>query len=355
MTRADAEFETSPAGSGEQPGRARPRSGGIGPAFRPQPWTVGAHRQTLLGYLSRRGLRWPGPVEELVVDAGGDVRLLCLASWQPGARREQPALVLVHGLGGGADAGYMVAVGWRAWQLGWHVVRMNLRGAGASEPLCPRLYNAGLTADLLAVLRDVAQQARAVALAGFSLGANLALLAASRDAHEAPRELLGVAAVSPPTDLSACADRLDARDNRLYRHYFMANLRAAYRRRQARLPGSYAAGRERGLRSIRGYDEAITAPYGGFRDAADYYARSSAGPHLRTLAYPTLMLSAADDPLIPTDSVTRWPLPTGTPVLRELLPTGGHLGFVAKSHAPGRFWAADRVVAWLDERAQQAD
>lgn len=321
-----------------------------GADFRPAPWTVGAHRQTLLGYWSRRGLRWPGPVEDLVVDAGGDVRLLCLASWQAGARRSRPALVLVHGLGGRADAGYMVAVGWRAWQLGWHVVRMNLRGAGASEPLCPRLYNAGLTSDLLAVLQAVGREAGRVALAGFSLGANLALLAASRDAGDAPPELIGVAAVCPPADLSACAERLDAPDNRLYRHYFISNLREAYRRRQARLPGSYAQGRERGVRSIRAYDEAITAPYGGFRDAADYYARSSAGPHLGALAFPTLIVSAADDPLIPADSVTRWALPKGVPVVRELLPTGGHLGFVAESNSLGRFWAADRVLAFLEER-----
>ena len=54
--------------------------------------------------------------------------------------------------------------------------------------------------------------------------------------------------------------------------------------------------------------EAITAPYGGYADAADYYARSSAGPWLAAIDRPALVLAAADDPMIPGESLTRWPL-----------------------------------------------
>ena len=54
--------------------------------FQPYPLTAGGHRQTLLGYLSRRQLYWRPPSEDVVVDAGDDVRLLLRASWQPGPR-----------------------------------------------------------------------------------------------------------------------------------------------------------------------------------------------------------------------------------------------------------------------------
>src|SRR5207245_4591261 len=90
------------------------------------------------------------------------------------------------------------------------------------------------------------------------------------------------------------------------------------------------------------------AHYGGFRDAADYYERSSAGPQLVRIDRPTLILSAADDPMIPGESVARWPLPPPSLVQREILPTGGHVGFVAATSAPGRFWAAERVMAFLE-------
>jgi predicted alpha/beta-fold hydrolase len=154
--------------------------------------------------------------------------------------------------------------------------------------------------------------------------------------------------VSPPLDLAACADALERPQNRLYQLYFMHNLREGYRVRQRLRPDLYAAGRERGLRTVRAYDDAITAPYGGHGSAAEYYARSSAGPWLMAITNPALILAADDDPMVPGASVARWPLPASGVVQRQMLPTGGHVGFVAPSAAPVQFWAAERVVAFLD-------
>jgi predicted alpha/beta-fold hydrolase len=317
--------------------------------FNPHPWSRGGHRQTLLGYFARRNLVWTAPAEDMVVEAGPDVRLLLRASWQAD-RRAQPTLVLVHGLGGSDRAGYAIATGLHAHRMGWNVVRMNMRGAGDSESICPRLYNAGLDADLLAVLAAVAGLTPRIAVVGFSLGANLALLTAARNPAALPQSLLGVVGVSPPLDLAACADALGHRRNWFYEDWFMRELRAAYRRRQRLLPHVYESGREAATRSVRDYDEAITAVYGGYRDAADYYDRSSAGPLLTGIRHPTLILSAADDPLIPVQTVTAWALPESGLVEREVLPTGGHVGFVAPTEAPGRFWAGERLMSWLSAR-----
>ena len=321
-----------------------------GPArgrFRPHPLAVGGHRQTLLGYWCRRPLRWDLPTEDVVVDAGPDVRLLLRASWQPGLRETRPALLAIHGLGGWDASGYVLALGRLAWSQGFHVVRMNMRGAGDSDRLCARLYNAGLSSDLLAAVAAVAGQAPRVVVAGFSLGANLGLLAAGRESRSLPKGLAAVAAVSPPLDLAACADALGRPGNRLYQLYFMRALRAGYARRQRLRPDLFPAGRERGLRTVREYDEAITAPHGGYRDAVDYYARASAGPHLAKIELPALILAAADDPMIPLESVASWPLPASGVVRREITPTGGHVGFVGPTRAPGRFWAAERVMQFV--------
>jgi hypothetical protein len=324
-------------------------------SFAPPAWTAGGHRQTLLGFWSRRRLRWDESAEDLVVEAGDDVRLLARVTWQAGPREAAPALVLVHGLGGCDAAGYAIATGQLARARGWHVVRMNMRGAGDAEAVCARLYNAGLDGDLRAVLAAIAKEAPSVAVAGFSLGGNLALLALARGGDRLPAAVCAVAAVSPPLDLAACADAIDRPANRLYQSYFMRGLNAAYRRRQRRRPDLYEAGRERGLRSIREYDERITAPYGGFGSADEYYAASSAGPLLGALARPALVLAAADDPMVPADSVTRWPLPASGLVRREMTSTGGHMGFVGPTCAPGRFWAAERVMAFVSEAAGLAE
>lgn len=316
--------------------------------FRPPLFLRRGHLQTLAGYWARRGLRWTLPAEDVVVDLEEGLRLLLRASWQPD-RAARPTLLLVHGLGGDDRSTYTVATGMLAWSRGWNVVRMNLRGAGASEALCARLYHAGLDTDLLAALSVVAARTPRVAPVGFSLGANLVLLTLARQAGRLPAGVFASAAVSPPLDLSACADRLDRGSSRVYGRRYVRDLQRTYRRRQSLLPELYAAGRERGVRTIREYDDVITAHYSGFRDAADYYERSSAGPLLVRIDRPTLILAAHDDPMIPGESVARWPLPASGLVRREMLSTGGHVGFVGRTSAPGRFWAGERVMDFLGE------
>jgi uncharacterized protein len=315
--------------------------------FHPHPLAVGGHRQTLLGFWHRRKLRWTLPVEDVIVEAGQGIRLLLRASWQPGPRESRPALVTIHGLGGWDEASYGLATGAYAYGLGWHVLRMNMRGAGDSARICPRLYNAGLDTDLVAALSAVTRVAPRVAVVGFSLGANLSLLALGRCAPALPAGLLGVVAVSPPLDLAACVAALGRPANRLYQAYFLRNLRLSYRWRQSLCPELYEAGRELAPRTIREWDETITAPYGGYASADEYYARSSAGPYVSSLDRRVLILSAQDDPLVPAPSVTRWPLPRSGMVQREITRTGGHVGFVARCRAPGRFWAAERALRFL--------
>ena len=327
----------------------------LGRPFAPARWARGGHRQTLLGFWYRRHVTWDRPTEDLLVEVGDGVRLLLRASWQPGPREHRPALLLVHGLGGWDQAAYGLCTGDLAYRRGWHVVRMNMRGAGDSARVFAGLYNAGLDQDLVAALGAVARETPQVGVIGFSLGANLALLAVGRSREKVPGPVFGVAAVSPPLDLARCARRLEHPWNRPYQRYFMRNLRIAYQYRQRLRPDLYEAGRERSPRTIWQWDEAITAPYGGYTSAAEYYERSSAGPHVAGIRHPALIMAAEDDPMIPADSVSSWPLPTSGHVRREMVTTGGHVGFVAPTVAPGRFWAGERALAFLEEtRAQGA-
>jgi hypothetical protein len=225
---------------------------------------------------------------------------------------------------------------------------MNLRGCGDALRLCPILYNAGVSEDLLAVMHWVSARVRRVGLVGFSLGANLGLLTLARHRGDLPDPIAALVAVSPPLELADAADALDRQSNTIYQRYFLTRLRASYRRRQRLRPDLYQPECERSCRSLWEYDERITARYAGYRGARDYYQRSSAGPHLADIDRPVLILSARDDPLIPTPSVTRWSL---APQVRlELTETGGHVGFLGYSLARGGFWAADRTVSFLLER-----
>jgi len=303
--------------------------------------------QTALGFFHRRNLSWTLPVEDLIVESEPGIRILARATWQPGDRARAPALVLLHGMGGADESTYMLSMGQRAYAAGYHVVRANMRGAGASFEICPRLYNAGLEGDLLAVARQVATLTPRVALFGASLGANHVLLALGRSKDALPAEVRAAVAVSPPVDLLRCSDSLHDSSNRIYMSRFVTELKASYAQVQSLNPAFYAEGREKGVRTVREFDERITAPYGGFASVEDYYARSSAGHWLHQIDRPALILSAEDDPMIPPESIMRFAVPDSGVVTREILPTGGHLGFVARTTAPGRFWAAERALDFL--------
>lgn len=315
-------------------------------SFHPPWFARGGHVQTLLGFYHRRHLTWTLPSEDLIVESEPGIKVLARATWQPGNREASKALLLLHGMGGSDVSSYMISMGLHAWSAGWHVIRMNMRGAGDSWRTCPRLYHAGLEGDLVAMARRVAAETPRVALFGASLGANHVLLALGRSRAALPPEVKAGVAISPPLDLLRCSEALHEIQNRFYVSYFLARLNETYARIQERSGGFYEKGREVGVRTVRDFDERITAPYGGFVSADDYYIRSSSGPWLKEIDRPTLIVSAEDDPMIPADSVRRFDPPPGV-VAHELLTTGGHVGFAGKTGAPGWFWAAERALSFL--------
>jgi predicted alpha/beta-fold hydrolase len=309
--------------------------------FAPRSWQRGGHVQTLLGFAYRRKLDWPHPVEDVIVEGGEDVRLLLRTSFHD-QDPQRPTVVLLHGLGGWDAASYGLATGQLAWSRGWNVVRMNMRGAGGGATICPRLYHAGLDCDLLSVLSVLEQRTSRIAVVGFSLGANLTLLALGR--NRVTDALRCAVAVCPPVDLAACVRSIGRRANAIYEWFFLKNLRASYQYRRRLHPERFVEGAELRPRSIREWDELITAPLGGFRDADHYYADSSSGPRLMQIDRPALMLAAADDPMVPAASVAAFARPSHVEL--EVTSTGGHVGFVAPTVASGSFWAGERALAF---------
>jgi predicted alpha/beta-fold hydrolase len=282
------------------------------------------------------------------IDGEDDVWLRSRLTRAPGERGARRVLVLLHGMGGSDASTYVLATGRHAVARGWSVLRANMRGCGDDDIFCARLSHAGLASDLLAVVRDAAQRFEHVAVCGFSLGAHLTALMLARHAGELPNGLVAGAAVSPPLDLAGCADAVGLRQNRVYQRFFMQGLHAGYARIQQRANGLYEAGRTAGLRSVREFDDRITAPYGGYGSADKYYETNTAGPLLAQVRVPLLILAASDDPVIPAAGVDRWQLPAAGNVVREMTRTGGHVGFVGRTRAPGSFWAAERVVDFID-------
>jgi hypothetical protein len=263
-------------------------------------------------------------------------------------------LLLIHGLGGSAESGYMRRTAVQAQARGWAVARMNLRNCGGTEHLALSNYHSGQTSDLLFVMREIKRASGLPLLAvGFSLGANVALKLAG-ELGEAGGELLaGVCAVSAPIDLAACARALGERRNFIYARRFLTRLKARVRRRHVQAPEMYSLEALKRVKSIWDFDEVYTGPLFGFGSAVNYYRTQSSNQYLEKIRVPALLVQAKDDPLIPFE-VYDHPAFRENPCLRlEAVEHGGHVGFI--SRRPPRFWLDRVVVDWLEQvRNKQA-
>ena len=104
----------------------------------------------------------------------------------------------------------------------------------------------------------------------------------------------------------------------------------------------------RALRTLRAFDQHVTAPLHGFDDTAAYYTAASSLGYLGRIAMPTLCISSVDDPFFPAEAVER-ARAARSPQVSFLVPSwGGHTGFVA-GRWPWRpiYWAEERALAWL--------
>ena len=237
--------------------------------FRPRPLLRNGHAQTLAGWAWPRRLRdHPDEIRLFEVEPG--VRLLARCRWHED-RTNHATLVLVHGLGGSADAPYVRGAARLAYRAGIDVLRLNQRNCGGTEYLTPMLYHSGMSADLAALLRELVRRdgLSRVLVAGFSMGGNLALKMAGEMGEEAPTALLGVCAVSPALDLSETTRNLELAQNRLYQRSFVLGLRRLVERKKEPYPGLYDVRKLGRLRTVRDFDELYTAPHGGFASAGD--------------------------------------------------------------------------------------
>jgi predicted alpha/beta-fold hydrolase len=230
-----------------------------------------------------------------------------------------------------------------------NVVRMNMRNCGGTENLGYTLYNSSMSRDVGAVAESLVKDdgLQKLAFAGFSMGGNLVLKLLGEWGRQAPSQVMAGIGVSPAMDLAASADALHNPANRLYEWRFLRGLRKRVRRKAALYPGLYDLRYLQGLRSLRDFDEQITARYCGFTGAQDYYTRAASSNVLDRIAVPTLVLHAEDDPFIRVLPPTRERLLANPHVTYIETDHGGHCAFLAEPDGYDGRWAERQAIAFL--------
>src|SRR5579885_2200182 len=310
--------------------------------FRPLPLLSNPHLQTLLGHwLSGPAFAYPRR-SEIVPLPDGDCLVLhdsAPENWRDG----ESIVVLVHGLTGSHASAVVQRTANLLLPEGLRVVRVDLRGTGASLPLSRGTYHGGCSQDLRVGLEAVHRWSpqSPIILVGFSLGGNIVLKLGGEAADHPVPGLARIIALAPPVDLERCCALLSQPKNRLYELFFLRDLIKQARQRHRYFPDLPPVQFPRHMR-MRLFDDLYTAPRCGFTDALDYYRRASSLPLVPRIQLPTCILSARDDPFIAVEPIESLQAPSHITV--RIVPYGGHLGFLGWDGGGGIRWIERRVV-----------
>jgi predicted alpha/beta-fold hydrolase len=309
-------------------------------------WLPGGHAQTVYSAVVAKPRKRPRLERERWSTPDGD---FVDVDWLRGPR-EAPLLVMFHGLEGSAESHYARAMMLALRDAGWRGAIPHFRSCSGEPNRLPRAYHSGDSAEVGWMLGRFAAHAHGAPLyaVGISLGGN-ALLKWLGESAEAARERVAAAvAVSAPLDLAAGADAIERGFSMVYTRMFLASLKRKVAEKARVHRGVVdAAGVER-VRTMREFDDRYTAPLHGFRDAEEYYARSSAKGFLHAIRVPTLVLNARNDPFLPGRH-----LPASAEaspfVTLETPAHGGHVGFVSGPFPGHLRWLPRRIIGFCSQ------
>ena len=313
------------------------------PDFKSHSLIRGGHLQTIFS-VGRTEKPPPGTVQHRIELPDGDSIVLhenCPAAW----KKRDASLLLVHGLSGCHGSPYMIRLANRFVKQGWRVFRMDMRGCGAAWGLAQQLSHAGRSDDLVVGLNEVAVLTSdgPMHAVGVSLGANQLLRAVGRigaglDTRPAWLERLQrIAVVAPPLDLLACSENMQRPSRQIYNRYFIRQLLDRIPKRVAQRPDFRQIMAGPRPKTLRDLDDRITAPLSGFAGASEYYGIASSCHVASANEVTTLVIAAANDPIVPVTCFTQpqQPFSAGTQLL--VASGGGHNGFIGP-----------KKVSWLD-------
>lgn len=316
--------------------------------FKPAWWLTNPHAQTMFPTLTRR-IQSPIVREERLELPDGD--FIDLAWAEQGLSPDAPLVIFLHGLGGSVQSTYVAGQMQAYHRHGWRTVVMHFRGASREPNRLPRAYHSGDTADLHYFLQRLAEREPSTkkAVVGISLGGNVLLKWLG---EQGPQILIDTAvAVSVPFSLHAVADRINRGFSKYYQAYLMKRMRAMFMQKRDRYPDmltDYVHDLEH-VSCFWTFDDRITAPLHGYPHVHAYYREASSRQYLASIATPTLVIHALDDPFM-TPEVIPKEHELSEYVTLELSQKGGHVGFIAgRTVGKPSYWLDQRIPEFLQQ------
>ncbi|EEX94988.1 putative hydrolase [Vibrio orientalis CIP 102891 = ATCC 33934] len=267
---------------------------------------------------------------------------------------DKPIFVLFHGLEGCFYSPYANGLMNAFAKQGWLSVMMHFRGCSGKPNKLARAYHSGEVEDARFFLEhlDTLFPNQTKVAVGISLGGNML---ANYLAKYLDNPLIDAATiVSAPLDLSACSERIEQGFSKLYKNYLLSSLKKSALQKHHLLKGELGLSYHNIKRVTKLYefDDLITAPLHGFKDAEDYYHQCSGIHRLKEITLPTQIIHAKDDPFMTDAVIPKYVLPEN--IDYRLFDQGGHVGFVTGTAIKPRFWLEEALPAYYESLAVSA-
>lgn len=321
-------------------------------------WLPGGHLQTIYSALfaavpqvSYKRERWETPDGDFI-----DVDWLDNAEDRPAENADikaadKPLVVFFHGLEGNSERHYVRSLMDVLRHKGWRGIAVNFRGCSGEPNRLPRAYFAGDSAEVDWILRRLRTQYPTAPLfaTGVSLGGNALLKWVGEQGVQAGEVIDGVATVSAAIDLQAMGNTLDQGGfNQFYTDHFLRSLKKKAAHKLEQFPGLFDGNAIENIKTLREFDDLVTAPLHGFKNTDDYWTRASSKPHLIGIRIPTLLIHARNDPFLPETALPT-PAEVSSSVTLEFSNEGGHVGFTSGSFPGKHTWLPERILAFFSE------
>jgi predicted alpha/beta-fold hydrolase len=314
-------------------------------SFTPAWWLSNSHLQTIAAKFFRRNKTIETLDEVLELPDGDFVEL----AWTEriNSQSTRPVVAVLHGLEGSKNSHYAKGMLNAIKEKGWVGVLMHFRGCGGRPNRMAKSYHSGQTCDVNFFSEHLAKSYPNTkkAIVGFSLGGNVL---AKYLAEQGNTIYQAASVICAPLDLSSCSDRINQGFSKVYQKYLVDMLKAStVEKIEAKLFTDIDKAQLQNIRSIRDFDQVVTAPTNGFKDANDYYQQASGRDVLANIQAPCLVIHATDDPFLCHENITAIaPLPSN--ITFEVSKHGGHVGFINGDNPfKPNFWLEQRIPEFL--------
>ncbi|MGC6431566.1 MAG: YheT family hydrolase [Jejuia sp.] len=268
--------------------------------------------------------------------------------WSYSKEKTDKLIILLHGLEGHGQRPYVTGAARLFNKNKVDAVCVNFRGCSGEDNRFYYSYHSGAIGDLIEVIHHAItnKNYNEIYLKGISLGANV-ILKYFGERDDIPQEVKAAIAISAPCDLSGSSKEIHKFKNKPYHDRFLKHLLKRLKQKQQRFPAYLNQKQLESVKTLLDFDNVYTSKAHGFRDAEDYYAKSSSLQFLQNIQVPTLIINALNDSFLSPECFPVKEAKSNRNLYLEMPKYGGHVGFIAPK---GVYYNERRALEFVSHR-----